>query len=52
MYKLIVNMPGLEPSVVQRLSDGTCIPLDPANTDYKRYLRWLAEGNEPLAADE
>jgi len=38
MYKLTVNMPGLEPSVVQRLSDGTYIPLDPANSDYQRFL--------------
>ena len=38
MYKLLANMPGLEPSVVQRLSDNTCIPFDPANTDYQRFL--------------
>ena len=27
------------------------IPTDPANTDYQEYLKWVAEGNEPLPAD-
>ncbi len=22
------------------------------NTDYQQYLKWVAEGNEPLPADE
>jgi hypothetical protein len=30
----------------------TSIPFDPANTDYQAYLKWLAEGNEPLPAEE
>jgi hypothetical protein len=24
----------------------------PANTDYQQYLAWIAEGNEPLPAEE
>ena len=27
------------------------IPIAEGNTDYQEYLEWLAEGNEPLPAD-
>lgn len=52
MYKLIKNYLTQEINMVQRLSDNAFIPLDPANTDYQEYLKWLAEGNTPLPADE
>lgn len=28
------------------------IPFDPENRDFKIYLKWIEEGNEPLPADE
>ena len=43
---------GVEQPFIKRLSDNAFIPMDPANTDYAEYLEWLAEGNEPLPADE
>lgn len=27
--------------------DGACIPADPANVDYAKYLEWCAQGNTP-----
>jgi len=37
---------------VKRLSDNAFIPFDPANTDYQAFLAWVAEGNEPLPAED
>ena len=31
---------------------GDPIPFDEQNTDYQEYLKWVAEGNQPLPADE
>lgn len=53
MYKVIVTET-LWGSVTNllRVSNNTSIPFDSDNTDYQEYLQWLAEGNEPLPADE
>ena len=31
-------------------SDNVWIPIDPFNTDYQEYLKWLEAGNTPEAA--
>ena len=49
-YKLQTNLNG-DVIAIQR-SDGWSIPIAQGNTDYQEYLKWLAEGNEPLPADE
>lgn len=54
MYKLQPNnvITGQPSNSVTRLSDNSCIPFDPENTDYKEYLKWIAAGNTPEPADE
>jgi hypothetical protein len=52
MYKLLKNNLTNEISCILRLQDMTYIPLDPANADYQKYLKWVAEGNTPEPADE
>ena len=53
MYKQTINpLTKQTENQVIRTSDGACIPFDPANTDYQAYLKWVAEGNTPLPADE
>jgi hypothetical protein len=54
MYKLQNDHRGNHCAVGLSKPDGSgmSIPLDPANSDYQAYLKWLAEGNTPLPADE
>lgn len=52
MYKIVTPPIIGEPSnCIKRLADNAFIPFDPANSDYQEYLKWVAEGNEPLPAD-
>ena len=51
MYKLIKDTMSGTVTTVQRLSDTAFIPFNPDNTDYQAYLKWLAEGNTPLPAE-
>ena len=54
-YKLYANTTDGQVinSIKRILDDGTVssIPKNEANIDYQEYLKWVAEGNTPEAAD-
>lgn len=49
-YKLASSFNGIQSEIIIR-SDGAQIPNDPDNSDYQAYLKFLAEGGQPLPAD-
>ena len=51
MYQLQIDRLSGAVVSVGRLSDGASIPVNPANMDYVDYLKWVAEGNTPLPAE-
>jgi len=53
-YKILSNFitGAVTENMIRRLPDNADIPFDPDNTDYQAYLKWVAEGNTPLPADE
>ena len=51
MYKLTKDLSG-NVNMIQRLSDMAFIPLDEQNSDYQAYLKFIADGGQPLPADE
>ena len=48
IYKLANGKDGQTVCILQ---PNLCIPLDPDNTDYQKYLEWVAAGNTAEAAD-
>jgi len=52
MYKLLINPINSQLSkMILRTEDNTFIPANPDNTDYQKYLAWVAEGNTPEPAE-
>ena len=51
MYQLLSYKGVVQDGVIKNTKTGTFIPCEEANPMYQEYLAWLAEGNEPLPAD-
>jgi hypothetical protein len=51
MYKYYKTVTGENGIKLIGENTETFIPQNPDNTDYQAYLKWLAEGNTPLPAE-
>ena len=51
LYNVPDEFKGMVMESIIRKEDGAMIPIDEANTDYQKYLEWVAEGNTAEAAD-
>ena len=55
MYKLVNDRETNQLASITK-NDGSglilSIPVNPENTDYQAYLKWVAEGGVPIPADE
>ena len=49
MYRLLKSEDKV--CAILRLSDNASIPMNPDNTDYQAYLKFLADGGTPLPAE-
>ena len=54
MYKLVKNPYNQQINIVQKQEGNLLlsIPFDPQNSDYQKFLAWVAEGNQPEPAEE
>lgn len=52
MYKLLPDHPvfGKAQNII-RIEDGASIPMNPDNSDYQAYLKFLADGGTTLPAE-
>ncbi len=52
-YKLYKTIDGKDAAITtDEQGRSVSFIFDPDNTDYQAFLRWCAEGNTPLPADE
>lgn len=52
MYKLQNDIEGNLSCIIKQMTGNRLlIPVNPDNTDYQEYLKWVSEGNTPTPAD-